>query len=441
MAAAAAAILVLLNRTASSANVIALASEIIGVTTRAVRRVLGEGPYERAADCAAVTATASRVSPVVARVVATRIMTEDIRCPALGGMAYVALYIRVQVTRWLGPRTASRIIVTVIASARTAGIVRPGASDEGRRGVTEMTIQRGRDMGAVFAGRSHPVTGRAVVDDPGMIEPCANEAAGRVTNTAVLIGRNVAGRFTDREHIIVARAAIIYDTCMTKACRDKACGNVTNIAILIGRHMVRWRRLASGRGAVVARRTTIDNTRVIEMGAGEGGRNVAQGAILGGWQMICGLTGCLCPIVARGAVVDDTAVTKHRRREAARDMANSTILVGRDVARVFADRTTGTTVMAAVATLADDFRPGMIDIGSGKAHGVMACSTILIGAAMNRRIRCTQRTDSNMTRIAIVTGGTVAGDAGVRKYRGLECLNGMAEITILPRRHMTCRLE
>ena len=188
MAAAAAAILVLLNRTASSANMIALASEIIGVTTRTVRRVLRERPYERAADCAAVTATASRVSPVVARVVATRIVTEDIRCPALGGMAYVALYIRVQVTRWLGPRTASRIIVTVIASARTAGIVRPGTADEGRRGVAEMTIQRGRDMGAVFAGRSHPVTGRAVVDDPGMIEPCANEAAGRVTNTAVLIG-------------------------------------------------------------------------------------------------------------------------------------------------------------------------------------------------------------------------------------------------------------
>lgn len=134
-------------------------------------------------------------------------------------------------------------------------------------------------------------------------------------------------------------------------------------------------------------------------------------------------------------------MTEHRRRETARDVANSTILIGRDVARVFTDRTTGTTIMAAVATLADDFRPGMIDIGIGKAHGVMACPAILIVAAMNRRVRCTQRTDSNMTRFAIVTGGTVAGDAGVRKHRGLECLNGMAEITILPRWHMTGRLE
>ena len=82
--------------------------------------------------------------------------------------------------------------MTAIALTRRAGVVEPGPADEACSGVAEMTIQRGRNVRAVFAGRRHAVAGRAVVDDAGMIEHRANEGRGVMTDTAVLVGGYMA---------------------------------------------------------------------------------------------------------------------------------------------------------------------------------------------------------------------------------------------------------
>jgi hypothetical protein len=85
------AILVLLDRTVTAANVVSLASEIICVTGGAERLVLGKRPGDRGADGRTVTAGTAGIYAVIARVVSIPIMAEVGRRPAVGGMAGVAL--------------------------------------------------------------------------------------------------------------------------------------------------------------------------------------------------------------------------------------------------------------------------------------------------------------------------------------------------------------
>ena len=94
--------------------------------------------------------------------------------------------------------------MTGIALARRAGIMEPGAADKRRGGVTVMAIKRGRNVRVVFTGRGHAVTGRAVVHDTGMIEHRADEGTGVMADTAILVGRDMADRFSDRKHVVVA---------------------------------------------------------------------------------------------------------------------------------------------------------------------------------------------------------------------------------------------
>lgn len=91
MAATAAAIHVLCDRTVFAADVPALAFEIARMTGRTERRVLGPGPGNTGADGVAVAAVTARIPAVITRVVALRVMAEAGRCPAIGGVAGVAL--------------------------------------------------------------------------------------------------------------------------------------------------------------------------------------------------------------------------------------------------------------------------------------------------------------------------------------------------------------
>lgn len=84
MASTAAAVLVLLDSTASTANMITLASEIIRMTGCAERLVLIKGPRKSAADVAAMAAAATRIHQVVTRVVAPGAVTEDVWRPGIG---------------------------------------------------------------------------------------------------------------------------------------------------------------------------------------------------------------------------------------------------------------------------------------------------------------------------------------------------------------------
>jgi len=74
--------------------------------------------------------------------------------------------------------------------------VNPGAAHEGRRGMTEVAVQGRRNVVRidlrVHADRRRAVmTGSAIVDDAGMVERCRDEAAGIVTDAAILIGRKM----------------------------------------------------------------------------------------------------------------------------------------------------------------------------------------------------------------------------------------------------------
>ena len=79
----------------------------------------------------------------------------------------------------------------------------PRATDEGCGGMTEMAIQRSRNVRAMFADRRYPVAGRAIVHDAGMIKHRPDERTGVMTDTAILVGCYVADRFTNGEHVIV----------------------------------------------------------------------------------------------------------------------------------------------------------------------------------------------------------------------------------------------
>ena len=61
-------------------------------------------------------------------------------------------------TIWLGGCSIAGA-VTVITAASRAGIVHPGAANEGRGGVAEMAIQGCCKVAVILTGRGRPVTG------------------------------------------------------------------------------------------------------------------------------------------------------------------------------------------------------------------------------------------------------------------------------------------
>ena len=94
-------------------------------------------------------------------------------------------------TWWLGSCAATRT-VTLIAVSSAAGIVSPGAAEEGCGSMTGAAIQSGRDMGRVGFGihalRGNTImAGRTVINDAGMVEASADEAGGCMADATVLV--------------------------------------------------------------------------------------------------------------------------------------------------------------------------------------------------------------------------------------------------------------
>ena len=83
MAAAAGAVLVLLDGSASAADMVTGASEIIRMAGRAERLILRKTPWDRTADRIAVTGSASGIPCVIARVITLRVMAEDVGRPGV----------------------------------------------------------------------------------------------------------------------------------------------------------------------------------------------------------------------------------------------------------------------------------------------------------------------------------------------------------------------
>ena len=206
-------------------------------------------------------------------------MTEDIRRPGVGRVAHIALHVGADVIAWLRPCTTVTAVTVTTTTGRT-GIVEPGSTDEGGSRMAEMAVCRSRHVTGVFTGCAYSVTGRAIIDDAGMIEHGPDEGTGVMTDTTVLIGRHMVGRFADGKDIVVTGAAVIDDTRMAECCRYEAGRHVAGITVFIGRHMIGRRGLSSRGGAIVTRVTVTGNAGMIESGTGKGGRNMADRTIL-----------------------------------------------------------------------------------------------------------------------------------------------------------------
>ena len=87
-------------------------------------------------------------------------MTEDIRSPAIGAMAYIALFRGTQVTGRFRPRAATGAVTYIALAGRTA-IMDPGAAHEGCGGVAGVAIEAGLKMRriglGIFTNRSHAI--------------------------------------------------------------------------------------------------------------------------------------------------------------------------------------------------------------------------------------------------------------------------------------------
>ncbi len=97
-----------------------------------------------------------------------------------------------------GGRAAARG-VTGVAVADTTGIVSPAAAGEGCRSMAGDAIQAGWNVrwnGIIHTRRRITVmAGNAIIDDSGMVKGGRNEAARCMTDSAILVGRDVRRMF------------------------------------------------------------------------------------------------------------------------------------------------------------------------------------------------------------------------------------------------------
>ena len=113
--------------------------------------------------------------------------------------------------------------VTGVAIIGAAGIVCPGAAHKGCRGMTGGTVQAGRNMGGhcIYHAlrRIAIMTRSAIVRNTGMIEGRRFEGIGRMTDTAILTGRDMSDFFRCGKTGIVTGCTVIHDAHMIKARR------------------------------------------------------------------------------------------------------------------------------------------------------------------------------------------------------------------------------
>jgi hypothetical protein len=185
---------------------------------------------------------------------------------------------------WHRGRTATR---TVACTTHTCsfGTVNPSAAGEGCGRMTEVAIQisrwvsRYRSLLADGANsRTRTImTGFASVHDTRVIES-ADESCGCMTDTTIQTSHRMIRWFTDGHYTIMTGRAVIEDTGMIKCPRYKTCGDVTHTTIIGRWHMVGgW--FSCCRITVTSIASTL-NTSMIKLGTGKGRGVMAHGAIL-----------------------------------------------------------------------------------------------------------------------------------------------------------------
>lgn len=181
------------------------------------------------------------------------------------------------------------------------------------------------------------VATRAFPENIGMIIAAIRielqEMGGIVAIIAFGVGRRMEFRFTYRQHTIVAFTACTKNFLM------------------------------------------IDRDDNVKPRSGMAGMTVVTGRDMTRQFSWCGNT-----VMARVTVIDDAGMIKHRGGKGAGYVTGATILACCNMARMLADRTTRTTVMAGVASFTHYLGIGMVNMSISEINGVMACPAILVCA-------------------------------------------------------------
>ena len=111
------------------------------------------------------------------------------------------------------------------------------------------------------------VAGSAIIDDAGMIEGCRHEAAGGMTDTAILVGVDMVGFLGCGETGVMTGRAVIHDAGMIEGGRQETRGHVTVAAVGVGRHMEVL--FAGGGNPFMAGGTVIHDALMFEPGVGK----------------------------------------------------------------------------------------------------------------------------------------------------------------------------
>jgi hypothetical protein len=227
---------------------------------------------------------------MIARVVTVWIMTEVSRCPAIGGMAYIALLNGIQMAIRFRCRASIRC-VAAITVANGAGIMDPYSTDECCCGVTVVTIQRSIEVSwidlRIFAFCGDTImTGFTVIDDTCVVESCTGESSSGMAGTAVLVCYQVSIVFANSKSTIMAGHTIAYDANVIKCPRYESGRLMTYTAVIIGRYMIRWRCLASGGRTIVTSCAVINDIGMVEAGTCKGCGVMTNRTVFTGWEVI-----------------------------------------------------------------------------------------------------------------------------------------------------------
>ena len=324
-------------------------------------------------------------------------------------------------TRRLEGSAAAGIIMTRGTITGTSGIVSPRAANEGCCGMTKVAIQRGDNVGGVgfgfLANRDTTIMTRStIVDYTCMIENRAGKATSGVTGTAVLNGGNMIDYFTSGEYTIMTGHAVIHDANVLKHRGQKPRGLVALDAITVGWHMVVG--FSCSGITIVTGYTVINDTLVIKSGTSKDRGGMANRAIVRGWNVggvgFGILAGRRNTIVARRTVVNNTSMVEHRwRKGSAGYVTDNTIVVCGNVVELCILAGCIGTIMAGIASITDNARIAVVDKRRYKYSRVMTYGTVGACVLMDWRIRLSQGPGCNIIYTSIMTGDTITGDTHV----------------------------
>ena len=188
------------------------------------------------------------------------------------------------------------------------------ASGEAAGFVTDAAVLGGGHVvGLLAQGGNTVVTGGAVIHHTGVIKHRANKCAGVMAHTAILGRGDVRGRLTSGVRTVMTRGAITTDPRMTENRRFKRRGVVAEVTILGSGHMVDRRILTGSKLSVVTPFAAVAHTGVVKHPAGKTGSDMAHGTIFRGGYMVDRLAKGRRTVVARGAVIHDPRVIEYGR--------------------------------------------------------------------------------------------------------------------------------